>query len=198
VDHTPDDNAGSDTCRLGIPQRSQALIALMASNRAITSLLAGLRRFRRDSRGMALVEFGLLGPLFIVLLCGILENGLILFTQTVLDNATRDASRLVLLGNTSSSSFATALCNGVGGIIPCSKIKFNVQSGAGFSGLSSTLQTDTNGDMTNNQFAPGTYSQDVLIQVSYNRPFLVPLYGMFSGVNSELLVSTVALKSEPY
>jgi len=170
----------------------------MAASRTMTSLVAGLKLLRRDGRGMAAVEFGLLAPLFIVLLCGILENGLILFSQTVLDNATRDASRLILLGNTTSDSFSTALCNGVNGIIPCSKIKFRVQSGTSFSGLSSAVQTDANGDMLNTQFSPGTFSQDVLIQVSYNRPFLVPLYGMFSGVNSELLVSTIAMKSEPY
>lgn len=157
-----------------------------------------LRRLRRDSRGVAAIEFGLLGPLFIVLLCAVLENGLILFTQTVLDNATRDASRLILLGTATSSSFSTALCNGASAMIPCASIKYNVQSGSSFSSLSSTIQTDSSGNMTNTQFAPGTAGQSVLIQVTYNRPFLIPFYGVFSGVNSELLVSTVAMKTEPY
>jgi Flp pilus assembly protein TadG len=179
----------------GPPRRDKAALAVA---QGIHRLRVYMQRCWRDCRGVAALEFGLLAPLFIVLLCAILENGLILFTQTVLDNATRDASRQILLGTATTSSFSTALCNGASSMIPCSSIKYNVKSGSTFAGLSAAIQTDSAGNMTNTQFTPGTAGQDVLIQVAYNRPYFIPFYGLFSGVNSELLVSTIAMKTEPY
>jgi len=164
----------------------------------IAGLTSFCTRFRRDRRGVTALEFGLVGPLFIVLLCGILENGLILLTQTLLDNATRVASRQILIGTTTSSQFSAALCNNVSSFIPCASIKFNVQSGASFGALNGTLQTDASGNMINTQYSPGVMGQFVLVQVGYNRPFMIPYVGIFSGVNSELIVSTIAFKSEPY
>jgi Flp pilus assembly protein TadG len=171
----------------------------MAKRPFISGLFNSARRLRRNRRGAAMVEFALIGPLFIVVLCGILENGLILFTQTVLDNATRDASRLIMLGTpTSLQQFKDALCVTACTLIPESSLVVNVTSGNTFASLSSTLQTDASGNPINTKFLPGTSAQAVLIQVSYNRPFLIPIFGTFSGVNSELLMSTVALKAEPY
>ncbi len=174
------------------------------TSRSMTALRRHWLRLRRHRRGIAAIEFGLLAPIFLVLLCGIIENGLILLTQTVLDNATRDASRLIMLGDPTTGSaptasiFSTALCNGASTMVPCANIKYSVVSGSTFAGLNTTLQTDANGNMINMQYSPGTAQQAVLVQVGYNRPFLIPWYGLFSGVKSELLVSTRALKSEPY
>jgi Flp pilus assembly protein TadG len=170
----------------------------MSLGRILHAMKSGWRRIGDDRRGVAAIEFAFLAPLFILVLSGILENGLILLTQTVLDNATRDASRSILLGSTTSTSFTSAVCNGAKSMVPCGSIKVNVQSGATFSALNATLQTDSAGNMINTQFTPGLASQAVLIQVGYNRPFLIPWYGIFAGVKSELLVSTVVFKSEPY
>src|SRR6185369_1504810 len=120
--------------------RDQAMS--MTRKGIIAGLTSFCTRFRRDRRGVTALEFGLVGPLFIVLLCGILENGLILLTQTVLDNATRNAARMILIGSTTSSQFSTALCNNVSSLIPCASIKFNVQSGSTFAALNPALQID--------------------------------------------------------
>jgi len=164
----------------------------------LVQLIPALRRFHHDRSGAAAVEFALIAPIFLVLLCGIIENGLILFTQAAMDNGTRDAARVILLGNATQTAFKAAFCATAGALVPCDKIQINVQSTAKFSSLSSALQTDANGNMLNTQFNPGANSQDVLIQVGYNRPFLVPLIGTFTGRNSELLLSTTAIRSEPY
>jgi Flp pilus assembly protein TadG len=157
-----------------------------------------LRQLVRDRRGATVVEFALISPFFLVLLCGIVENGLILFTQAAMDNGTRDAARVILLGNATQDAFKAAFCATAGALVPCSEIQINVQSASKFSSISSTLQTDASGNMLHPQFSPGISSQAVLVQVGYNRPFMIPLIGAFSGRDSELLISTVALKSEPY
>lgn len=163
--------------------------------------MSGLRRFARNRRGVAAVEFAMIGPVFILLMCGILENGLILLTQSVLDNATRVASRQILLGTVASSSaFTTAVCNNASSIIPSctTNLKVNVQAGSSFASFTATPQTDANNNMINTAFNQGIGQQYVLVQVGYNRPFLLPWYGTFAGVKSELLVSTLAFKNEPY
>jgi Flp pilus assembly protein TadG len=176
--------------------------ASVAANQLLDHLRSALRRLRLNRSGNAAIEFALLGPVFIILMCGIVENGLILFTQSALDNATRVAARQILLGTTTSDAFRATLCNNVSGMIPACKttgnLNFSVQSGISFGSFGSTISTDSNGNMTNTQFNPGGEQQKVLIQVGYNRPFLIPLYGLFAGVKSELLVSTIAMKSEPY
>src|SRR6185312_500799 len=50
-------------------------------------------RLLRSRRGVTLIEFALVGPLFLLLAFAIVDNGLVLFMQTVLDNATREAAR---------------------------------------------------------------------------------------------------------
>ena len=170
----------------------------MAADRLIARLMSGLRRLRRNRRGVAAVEFAMIAPIFLVVLCGIIENGLILCTQFLLDNATRDAARMIMLGSTSESAFSNQIKTEVSSLINGSDIRYNVVSGTSFASLPTTLTTDASGNIINTYSPGGSAQQAVLVRVGYNRPFLFPGYGTFVGMKSELLVSTVVMKSEPY
>ncbi|HXP30741.1 MAG TPA: TadE/TadG family type IV pilus assembly protein [Stellaceae bacterium] len=158
-----------------------------------------LARLLRDSTAAAAVEFAIIGSMFLLLVCMMIEVDLIMFTQSVLDNATRDAGRLIQTGQVQSAGgaatpFTNQLCNDVGTLIPCGSLQYNVQSAASFSALTTTVAS-TNGTMTGTGFSPGTSGQDVLIQVGYYRPTIIPwaakyLYG------SRLLISTVAFQND--
>lgn len=50
-------------------------------------------RWRRNQAGATAVEFALVAPLFIALLFGILQGGLLLWTQLALQQATERAAR---------------------------------------------------------------------------------------------------------
>ncbi|NWG91252.1 MAG: pilus assembly protein [Parvularculaceae bacterium] len=50
-------------------------------------------RFRRDSRGAALVEFSLVAPLLVLLAAGLAEFGVMLNQQQVITKSVRDAAR---------------------------------------------------------------------------------------------------------
>jgi Flp pilus assembly pilin Flp len=163
----------------------------------LVGLIPALRRFGRNRRGSTAVEFALVAPIFLVLLCGILENALILFTQSALDNATRDAARMIMLGNTSETAFSNAIASDVGSLVPSNAIRYNVQSGATFQSLDTTLKVDGTGNIIN-KFSPGGAKQDVLVRVGYTRPYIFPLYSIFMGSKSQLLVSVTAMQSEPY
>ncbi len=166
-------------------------------------MISRLRSLVRNKRGVAALEFAIVAPVVLLLLAGVIENGIVLFTQSLLDNAARDAARLIQTGQVaqggSLSAFTTQLCNDVSGYIPCGSLQYYVQSGTTFSSLSVSV-TNNNGTMANNgSFDAGDPSSDVAVQVGYNRPYLIPLVGKYMSANgSTLLVSTVIFQNEPY
>jgi|GEM_PF-4743935 len=56
-------------------------------------LRANLRQFRKDHSGAALVEFTLLAPMLVALMCGLAEFGLALRQYHVMEKGVRDAAR---------------------------------------------------------------------------------------------------------
>jgi Flp pilus assembly protein TadG len=145
----------------------------------------------------------LVGPIFLLLIVTIVELGVALLTQSVLDNATLAASRLVLTGQVQNgagaAAFNTALCAAAAPLIPCASLQVNVQASAAFANFNPVLQTDGQGNLTNTQFTAGIPGQAVLIQVGYDRPYLIPWVGSMLGIgNASLLVSSVVLQNEPF
>jgi Flp pilus assembly protein TadG len=173
---------------------------------------SGLVRTLAASRaGAALVEFALVGPMFLLLTFAIVDNGLVLFTQSVLDNATREAARQIRLGkvqtagNDSSGAglFSTTLCANLGGFVPCpsAKLTYSVQSSTvGFSSITSTITTNTTtGIMTSAGFTPGGPQAYVLVQVGYAQPYIMALLDRITGAKANItLLSTVAFQTEHY
>lgn len=165
-----------------------------------------LKRLLREDRGVAAIEFGLVGPTFILLLVMTMELAIVLWTQSVLDFATQTAARTIQVGSsTSSAAFSTILCNNASQLIPCASLQVSVRSASTFAALSSTLATDGNGNMTNTGFNIGTASTNpgsapkIIVQVGYNRPYIIAWVGTLLGVNdASLLVSTVAFQQEAY
>jgi len=152
------------------------------------------RLWRRDD-AVAAVEFALLGSTFLLLVCMIFELGLILFTQSVMDNALRDASRQIMTGQiTTSSAFVTKVCGEVGNLITnCSSggLKYYVQTNATFSSM--TIQTS----FASNSFSAGSSTNDdVLAQIAYQRSTIIPWAATYLHGNN-LIVSTLAFQNEP-
>ncbi|MBU6500031.1 MAG: pilus assembly protein [Rhodospirillales bacterium] len=164
-------------------------------------LRARLAAWLGARRGASTLEFAVCFPIFLFGVFIVLENGYALFAQSLLDNATNDAARLIRTGQVqnaggSSAAFRTRLCNDVGPVIPCSAITFNVQAAASFAALNSTVQTN-GGKMASTSFTPGTPGQDVMVQVAYQRPYLIPYVGAVIGqANPGLMVATAAFQNE--
>ncbi len=62
------------------------------------------RHIAGDAKGALAIEFAFVAPLFLLLLLVIVELGLTLTTQSLLDGATRDAARLIRTGQVQSQS----------------------------------------------------------------------------------------------
>ena len=156
------------------------------------------RRFVRDERGIVLIEFAFVAPLFVLLLLAIIELGLTMLTQFTLDGATRSAARLVRTGQVQAqgspiTAFQNQLCAALDGVIPtlsCNSgnVLFEVQDFPnGFASISfppCTRNADQAGNGTACPFSPGTGGEVVGVRVSYARPFIIPWVGRCLTVGS--------------
>jgi Flp pilus assembly protein TadG len=165
-------------------------------------------RFLSSRCGVTMVEFALVGPLFLLLTFAIVDNGLVLFTQTILDNATREAARQIQIGKvqlagdaTGNGLFKTTLCNNLGGFIPCGSLQWNVQSVSSAGSFSSITPVSANGSgqMASTGFSPGTAQYFVLVQVGYTQRYIMPFLNKMAGATGNLLLlSNVAFQNEHY
>ena len=75
--------------------------------------MMGIREVLRKKRGQAMVEFALVLPIFILLLMGIMEFGMLFHQYLVVTSASREGARAAAVGGTDAeimavTSFAAA------------------------------------------------------------------------------------------
>jgi Flp pilus assembly protein TadG len=100
---------------------------------SLTAFNAVLRRFRRNRRGSAAIEFALIAPLFFVLLFAIMETALMFFAAQVLETGTQDSARLMLTNQAQNSAMTQAqfkqdLCGRVTVLFTCQNMVVNVKA----------------------------------------------------------------------
>ena len=168
------------------------------------NFLARLRRLARDTRASSTIEFAIIGPITLMLVLSVIENAMALFSQSILDNATRDAARLTLTGQAQNggTSFATQLCNEISSYMKCSNVSYRIQTSTKFANLSPNIATGNPptgftaypGSMTG-----GNAGDFVLIQVVYNRSFFIPWVGkLLAASGSDQIITTAAFENEPF
>src|SRR5215470_4646164 len=81
-----------------------------------------LRRFGRNGRGSAAVEFALVAPMFFALLFAILETALMFFATQVLETITQNSARAVVTGQAQSDQVSA--CQVSGASAPCTADSF--------------------------------------------------------------------------
>ncbi|CCD86816.1 conserved protein of unknown function [Bradyrhizobium sp. ORS 285] len=167
-----------------------------------------LRRFRRNRRASAALEFALVAPVFFALLFAILETALMFFAGQVLETITQDSARMILTGQAqqgsySQSQFASYVCTQIpAALFDCNKIYIDVKSYSSFGSVSISNQIDNSGNFINNMtYSPGAAGDIVVVRVFYQWPIFVTGLGYnianLSG-SKRLLVGTAAFKNEPY
>jgi Flp pilus assembly protein TadG len=160
------------------------------------------------SSGAAAVEFAIVGSSFMLMLLASFEFGYMLFVQSVLDNAARDAARLVRTGQAQGTAnpqttFQNLLCSDVGALVGCANIIYSAQVFNDWHSAQTAMNTpptrDVNGNFVSPGFSPGTQGQILVVTATYNYPFFTPWVGGFFGASrSAFLMSTVVFMNEPY
>ena len=93
-----------------------------------------LRRFRRNRRGTAAVEFALVAPIFFAVLFAIIELALTFFASQILETVTQDSARLIMTGQAQNAAyspqqFKTEVCKKLVQMFDCANgITFDVRS----------------------------------------------------------------------
>ena len=177
-----------------------------------------LRDLLRDESGLAAVEWALVGPMFLLLLLAIIDLGITFTTQATMDGAARDAARLIRTGQVQAaggtvSTFQNQLCSELTMFMTTAScqtdVAVDVVTAPGTTDFS-TLPAFTNCSNStvtppppgSCPFNPGAAGDLVGVQVTYNRPFLVPWVGTFLATSSDpqhiKLQSTVVFRNEPF
>jgi Flp pilus assembly protein TadG len=152
-----------------------------------------------------LVEFALVGPLFFLLLAGILEISVMYFTSSVIEGATKESARQIRTGQIQGSAdplvaFQNELCGALYNVIDCTEVLFHVQTFSSFGAVSMPLEVDEDGEIINTTFVPGSSGAVTVVRAMYRWKFLTPLIAEVipAGLGGHLIVSTVAFQNEPY
>ncbi len=165
---------------------------------------------RRDSRkGSAALEFGIIAPVFFILLMGIIENGVIFFAGSTLQYATDEAARLVRTGQVQAASmtqsqFRTQVCNNIAPLLACdTNLQIDMESYAGYSGATFGSPTDANGNLNSalNNYQPGVACNVVLVRAFYKWQVLTPGLSIFlTNITGgyHLITATAAFRNEPF
>ncbi|WP_158936489.1 TadE/TadG family type IV pilus assembly protein [Burkholderia sp. S171] len=168
-----------------------------------------LARLWSEDGGVAALEYVFVFPLLLAVMIGTFQFGLMFTRQSLMDNAARDAARLIRIGTLTgasgaySSNLVTAVCNDltVSGysLVPSCTATIQIYVAAGSSGTPAgvgfttlTVANVNNGVMTQTK-ASLSPKYDVILQVGYNMPWVA---SFLSG--NAMLMSTLAFQTEPY
>ena len=174
----------------------------MTLARSVRPAARPLSGFRQCQKGATAVEFGFVALIFITFISTWMELGLVIFMQSTLDRAVRKESRLIKVGTitaSGASTFAANLCSDLSALMTCSLIQVNVTSGSTFSSLSSTVTTTSANRLATTGFNPGGSGDNVMVQVGYTMPLIIPLVSSLIGKNnSYFFYSSLAFQNEPF
>lgn len=138
----------------------------------------------------------MVGPLLLMVAFVIIENGLMLFAQAVLDNATVAAARQIQIGAvTTSDGFRTAVCSNMSAFLNCTNLQFYVASAS--SAFPAVVLPSTAGTFSSQVFSTGNGGDYVLAEVAYNRAFVAPWVIRLGG-SGWILLSVQAFQDEPF
>lgn len=171
------------------------------------------RRFRADRKGATAVEFGLLSMPFFFMLMMIVEMSLVFWTRQVLQEATSQAARTVLTGESrtlytgsqtaQTAAFRDAICARMRMAADCSTRLFvDVQPlGQDFPNVVDSMVTGQSINAASFMMRPVPPSTIAIVRVAYVVPVISA--GYFAGLKKlnsgeNALQAVVAFKSEPY
>ena len=168
--------------------------------------LAG-RRFARDRRGAAAVEFALIAIPFFAVLFASLETGLIFFAEQTMESGVAKAARLIRTGQAQSgkfdeSKFREAVCHYMIVASNCmSSIRVDVRTFKSFKTADFSRPTEKQLQNPNFKYDPGIGGDIVLVRTFYEWPtfFNFMGYNMSDLSNGKrLLAAASTFRNEPF
>lgn len=164
-----------------------------------------LRRFRRDRKGVAAVEFSLLALPFFLMMFATIETSIVFLAELTLDQAVDQVGRTVRTGqaqqaNLTKDAFKQKICDRVSFILDCKKLDVDVANYTNFSDIPPPLKNgvlDTSGF----GYAPGPKSTVTAVRAFYRWPIVTDMMRKYladNGDGTHLLYAISAFRTEPF
>lgn len=171
--------------------------------------------YRKDSSGATAVEFAMIAPLFFLMLGVILETGVMLFTEYVLQTSVQEAARLVRTGQAQTAAMSATqlkdkICNLAGVIINCTgRVTVYTASATNFSTLKASMPSylgvgkKADGTPGPSSFNCGGPSASVGMIATYDWDFNIPYFmgfmsNMPGNTTTRRLAGFAMFKNEPF
>jgi len=167
------------------------------------------RRFGRNRRGTAAIEFALIAPVFFALLFAIIETAIMFFASQVLETVTQNSARQIMTGQSQAAGYSASqflnsvVCPQVPALFTCANIGVDVESDPTSFANITVPNPVTSGafDSTKLNFNMGGSCSNVTVTLYYQWQLFVTGLGYnisnLSG-SKRLLVATAAFRNEPY
>lgn len=179
--------------------------------------LALVRRFGKNTSGTTIIEFAMVVPLFMLLLGIVLETGVMMFTEYVLQTSVQEAARLVRTGqaqsqNMTAATFKNNVCRIASLLINCnSKVTVYMKPAASFSALADattgapsylTVGVKADGTTAPQPFKCGAANEVVALIATYDYKFVIPYFmkyfGNFDNKNTRRMAGFAMFRNEPF
>ncbi len=169
--------------------------------------------FVADDEAATAVEFAMVAPVFFLVLGGIIETGLMLFTEYVLQSSVQEAARQVRTGQAQSGSlnaaaFKEQVCDLASVVIDCSSdVTVYVRSETSFATLQSQVPSflsvgaSYGGSPSVTSYDCGAPSEAVAVIATYDWDFVVPGMSAFGNIDSDnkrRLAGFAMFRNEPF
>lgn len=170
-----------------------------------------LRRFTKDRRGVAAVEFGLVAMPFFAVLFAILEVALAFWTGQVLETLVSNASRQIYTGQFQQANagrstaemaeaFKNLICGDSAGLFDCDgKLKVDVRTYASFPGPITAPVTDGRMDTNGWGYRDSRPLEIVVVRAAFEHPVFTSFIGHGTLANgNRLIMATATFRNEPF
>jgi Flp pilus assembly protein TadG len=175
----------------------------------------GTRPFLKNDDGVTVIEFAAIAPVFFLLMGSIMETGVMLFAEYVLQTSVQDASRLVRTGQAqqagmTAAQFKNEICSTATVITNCNTaVTVHMVAADSFASLSSLVpsylsigNTYTGAGIANAKYKCGIAEQSVALIATYDWTFTMAFMGtQFGNVDSKKrrrLAGIYIFQNEPF
>jgi Flp pilus assembly protein TadG len=181
--------------------------------------LFNLRRLRRDTRGVTIIEFAMVVPVLLLLLLGFFDLGYRSYASSVLQGALHDAARMATVGGYSMTQIDARVKTRLSNFATRSTVTTAASSYYDFAGVAqpekivgdtAPLNAYNAGDCFEDANGNNTYDADrgrggtgnsddiVRYTVTITFPRILPMGALMGWGNTQTLTSNTVLRNQPY
>ena len=186
---------------------------LQTKDQRVVSTPSLLAKWKRNQNGSTAIEMGFVALPFLMFLFGVIGYGIHFYTQTLVDHAIEQASRVLQTGQAqkaglSMADFKEEICLAGTSLIDCSRLRVHISSGDTWGAISPATCLNSSKQLvagasgsSSVESQSGGRTAAVIVTVCYEWELaaILPYLGLSNMENnSSLIQSVAAFRSEPY